>query len=66
MTIDSATRPTPKDMLEHPWIVNVMKQEVHMGRWIRQVWNWPKASRRSRDEYVPALYLDLNAILWLS
>ncbi|KAF8200691.1 STE/STE7 protein kinase [Pholiota molesta] len=50
MTIDAATRPTPKDMLDHPWIISVMKQEVHMSRWIRQVWGWPKANRRSRDE----------------
>ncbi|KAF9482133.1 kinase-like protein [Pholiota conissans] len=50
MTIDAATRPTPKDMLAHPWIISVMKQEVHMSRWIRQVWGWPKANRRSRDE----------------
>ncbi|KAF5321535.1 hypothetical protein D9619_002002 [Psilocybe cf. subviscida] len=50
LTIDATTRPAPKDMLAHPWIVSVMKQEVHMGRWIRQVWGWPKSSRRSRDE----------------
>ncbi|KIK09894.1 hypothetical protein K443DRAFT_671206 [Laccaria amethystina LaAM-08-1] len=50
LTVDSLTRPTPKDMLAHPWIISVMKQEVHMARWIRQVWDWPKSSRRSRDE----------------
>jgi len=50
LIIDSVTRPTPKNMLEHPWIINVMKQEVHMARWIRQVWGWPKSSRRSRDD----------------
>ncbi|KAK0455013.1 hypothetical protein EV421DRAFT_471767 [Armillaria borealis] len=43
-------RPKPQDMLEHRWIVGVMKQEVHMARWIRQVWGWPKSSRRSRDQ----------------
>ena len=47
LTIDSLTRPTPKDMLAHPWIVNVMNQEVHMARWIRQVWGWQKQSRKS-------------------
>ncbi|KAF9568051.1 kinase-like protein [Agrocybe pediades] len=51
LIVDATTRPTPKDMLAHSWIVNVMKQEVHMSRWIRQVWGWPKAAaRRSRDE----------------
>ncbi|KAL0956369.1 hypothetical protein HGRIS_002517 [Hohenbuehelia grisea] len=49
LIVDAQTRPTPKDMLEHPWIVQVMKQEVHMARWIRQVWGWPKPQRKSRD-----------------
>jgi len=49
LTVDALTRPTPKDMLAHPWVVDAMKQEVHMARWIRQVWGWPKTTRRSRD-----------------
>jgi mitogen-activated protein kinase kinase len=48
LTVDDKARPTPKEMLAHPWIVNVMKQEVHMSRWIRQVWGWPKP-KRSKD-----------------
>ncbi|KAJ6594147.1 kinase-like domain-containing protein [Mycena capillaripes] len=50
LTVDALTRPTPKDMLAHPWVVRTMKEEVHMARWIRQVWGWPKTSRRSRDK----------------
>ncbi|KAF7361728.1 STE/STE7 protein kinase [Mycena venus] len=50
LTVDALTRPTPKDMLAHPWVVSAMKQEVHMARWIRQVWGWPKTSRRSREK----------------
>ncbi|KAF9469896.1 kinase-like domain-containing protein [Collybia nuda] len=46
LTVDSLTRPTPKDMLSHPWIIHVMKQEVHMAKWIRQVWGGYK-SRKS-------------------
>ncbi|PPQ77207.1 hypothetical protein CVT25_011053 [Psilocybe cyanescens] len=53
LTVDATTRPTPKDMLDHPWIINVMKHEYNMGRWMRQVWGWPKSSRRSRDECSP-------------
>ncbi|KAF7321731.1 STE/STE7 protein kinase [Mycena kentingensis (nom. inval.)] len=49
LTVDASLRPTPKDMLAHPWIVDTMKQEVHMAKWIRKVWNWPK-TRRSRDQ----------------
>ncbi|KAF8151661.1 kinase-like domain-containing protein [Crassisporium funariophilum] len=48
LILDAKSRPTPKEMLAHPWISTVMKQEVHMGRWIRQVWGWPK-HRRSKD-----------------
>jgi mitogen-activated protein kinase kinase len=49
LTVDALTRPTPKDMLAHPLVVNAMKQEDHMARWIRQVWGWPKTSRRPPD-----------------
>ncbi|KAJ7647095.1 STE/STE7 protein kinase [Roridomyces roridus] len=53
LTVDALTRPTPKGLLAHPWIVTAMKQEGHMARWIRQVWGWPKTTtggRRSRDK----------------
>ena len=60
LSIDDKLRPTPKEMLDHPWIVNVMKQEVHISKWIRQVWEWPKP-KRSKDWYVylPVLILFL-------
>jgi len=44
---DPRNRPTPREMLSHPWILNVMAQEDHMARWIRQVWGWPKPPRKS-------------------
>lgn len=47
LTSDAGTRPTPKDMLGHLWIRDVMKQEVQMEKWIRQVWGWPKPSRKT-------------------
>jgi len=37
---DPETRPTPKEMLEHRWIVRIMKTEVPMAKWIAQVWGW--------------------------
>ncbi|KAH0588903.1 hypothetical protein H2248_004688 [Termitomyces sp. 'cryptogamus'] len=49
LIVDALTRPTPKDMLVHPWIVHVMKQDVPMARWIQQVWDWPKPSSRRPD-----------------
>ncbi|KAJ7485836.1 kinase-like domain-containing protein [Mycena latifolia] len=50
LTVDPLTRPTPKEILAHPWVVDAMQKEVNMARWIRQVWDWPKTSRRSRDK----------------
>jgi len=49
LRVDPALRPPPKDMLSHPWIVRVMRQEVPMERWIREVWGWPKPNRKSKD-----------------
>ncbi|KAF5393424.1 hypothetical protein D9757_000775 [Collybiopsis confluens] len=49
LIVDASNRPTPKMMLSHPWIVDVMKQEVHMARWLRQVWDWKKTSRSKDD-----------------
>ncbi|KAI9572143.1 kinase-like domain-containing protein [Boletus coccyginus] len=40
LIVDHTLRPTPKEMLTHPWIASVMKKEVPMGRWIREVWGW--------------------------
>ncbi|KAF8639562.1 hypothetical protein AX17_001464 [Amanita inopinata Kibby_2008] len=45
---EQSRRPTPKDMLAHPWIVKAMTEEVHMAKWIRQVWGWHRG-KRSRD-----------------
>ncbi|KAF9521534.1 kinase-like protein [Crepidotus variabilis] len=54
LIVDSVTRPTPREMLLHPWINTVMRQEVNMARWMRTVWGWPKTggashNRRSQD-----------------
>ncbi|KAF9244954.1 kinase-like domain-containing protein [Melanogaster broomeanus] len=40
LIVDHTMRPTPKEMLSHPWIVSIMKKEVPMARWIREVWGW--------------------------
>lgn len=49
LRVDPALRPTPKEMLAHEWIVKIMKQEVPMERWIREVWGWPKPNRKPKD-----------------
>ncbi|THU95405.1 kinase-like protein [Dendrothele bispora CBS 962.96] len=40
---DPVSRPYPRDMLLHPWIKGVMTQEVHMSKWIKEVWGWKKS-----------------------
>jgi mitogen-activated protein kinase kinase len=32
-------RPSPKQMLEHPWIIGIMQKKVDMARWIYEVWH---------------------------
>ena len=39
-------RPSPKEMLEHPWIANVMQNKVDMAYWMRKVWGWPKVKKQ--------------------
>lgn len=39
---DQSRRPAPREMLMHPWIVKAMKEDVHMAKWIRQVWKGKK------------------------
>ncbi|KAF9266424.1 kinase-like protein [Marasmius fiardii PR-910] len=48
LTGDVSNRPVPKDLLSHPWIVKIMKQDVHMARWIRQVWDWEDTPQRQK------------------
>ncbi|KAI0785661.1 kinase [Abortiporus biennis] len=42
LTRNPVSRPTPKELLSHPWIVKTMQQDVDMAYWIRKVWNWKK------------------------
>ncbi|KZT70990.1 kinase [Daedalea quercina L-15889] len=48
LTRDPILRPIPARMLEHPWIKDVMQQEVNMAVWIRKVWSPPR-SRQSGE-----------------
>jgi len=40
LTIIPADRPTPRIMLEHPWLLNSMEAKLNMAKWIRAVWGW--------------------------
>lgn len=39
MEKDPKARPTPLQMLKHPWIVKSEAREVDMAKWVATVWN---------------------------
>lgn len=43
----------------------MMKQDVHMAKWIRQVWGWQKHSRKSEGYVVlhSTSHLDLTDVI---
>ncbi|KAF7325225.1 STE/STE7 protein kinase [Mycena kentingensis (nom. inval.)] len=45
----SATRSTVAALLTHPWMEHAVAREIHMDKWIRKVWGWPK-QRTVRDQ----------------
>ncbi|KAG8213720.1 kinase-like domain-containing protein [Butyriboletus roseoflavus] len=47
LIVEHTLRPTPKEMLTHPWIASVMKKEVPMARWIHEVWGWRSTQSRN-------------------
>ncbi|RPD74306.1 kinase-like protein [Lentinus tigrinus ALCF2SS1-7] len=53
LTRDPVSRPTPSQMLAHPWIVNVMQHELDMAYWMRKVWGW-KSSKKSGERSRPS------------
>lgn len=36
---DPKKRPTPLQMLKHPWIIKSEAREVDMAKWVAQIWN---------------------------
>ncbi|EJF65321.1 kinase [Dichomitus squalens LYAD-421 SS1] len=46
LTRDPNVRPSPKEMLEHPWIVSVMQHKLDMAYWMRKVWGWPRDRKK--------------------
>ncbi|KAG9074987.1 Protein kinase C signaling pathway involved MAPKK protein, partial [Ceratobasidium sp. UAMH 11750] len=50
LRIDAATRPPPRDMLQHPWIQESMARKLDMARWIREVWGWEKRAKRASQQ----------------
>ncbi|KAA1472785.1 kinase-like protein [Dentipellis sp. KUC8613] len=47
-----ASRPTPREMLQHPWITKVMRHRVDMAQWIAEVWRWNTSKSQGSKENV--------------
>ncbi|KAI0743542.1 kinase-like protein [Daedaleopsis nitida] len=54
LTRDALMRPSPREMLEHPWIVSVMQHKVDMAYWMRKVWGWPKVKKTADSASRPS------------
>ena len=35
---DRQLRPSPKQMLEHPWVIGIVKKKLDMAKWVEEVW----------------------------
>jgi mitogen-activated protein kinase kinase len=33
-------RPSPEQIMEHPWVAHMQKKKVDMEKWIGEVWGW--------------------------
>jgi mitogen-activated protein kinase kinase len=52
LTVNQQMRPTPEDMLSHPWIILMMERKADMAEFISKVYGW---KRRSGVQYVDGL-----------
>jgi hypothetical protein len=33
-------RPSPEQIMQHPWVVGMQKLNVNMEKWIKEAWGW--------------------------
>jgi mitogen-activated protein kinase kinase len=33
-------RPSPEQIMQHPWVVGMQKLKVNMEKWIKEAWGW--------------------------
>lgn len=53
LTRDPTVRPTPRGLLTHEWIINVMQTRVSMACWMREVWDWKKTKSDDQNPSRP-------------
>ncbi|KZO93301.1 kinase-like protein [Calocera viscosa TUFC12733] len=49
LCLDDSKRPSPTELLQHPWILESQKRKINLARWIQQVWQWDKPSSRPQS-----------------
>jgi mitogen-activated protein kinase kinase len=37
---DIDERPSPEQIMNHPWVLGIQKLNVDMERWIKEAWGW--------------------------
>ncbi|KZT21814.1 kinase-like protein [Neolentinus lepideus HHB14362 ss-1] len=45
LTVSPTDRPTPEELLSHPWITQVTQRPTNMASWISEVWGWSSPGR---------------------
>ncbi|KAG9018597.1 hypothetical protein FRB90_011265 [Tulasnella sp. 427] len=46
LIIDGTRRPTPREILQDPWIVQNGNNDIDMEKWMRLLFNWPKPPKK--------------------
>jgi len=49
LSVNPTDRPSPKELLKHPWMVESQKRKINLGRWIQQVWQWDQPTSRPQS-----------------
>ncbi|TFK50682.1 kinase-like protein [Heliocybe sulcata] len=45
LTVVPSDRPTPEELVSHPWITQVRQRPINMAAWISEVWGWSSPGR---------------------
>ncbi|KZT43637.1 kinase-like protein [Sistotremastrum suecicum HHB10207 ss-3] len=58
LIVSANERPYPRELLQHPWIVETMAAKVPMRLWICEVWDWPKPVKTGRKPRANGLVVE--------
>jgi len=49
LSVDDVKRPSPRELLQHPWMLESQKRKLNLGKWIQQVWQWDQPTSRPQS-----------------